>query len=611
MRTTAHQVRRERAFSASIFGFFLFLVLLVQAYRVQILNSGEWSLQADSNRLRPVAVSAPRGTIFDRNGLVMVDNVPGYVVNILQDTPEETLQSLRHLKPYLQLTDERIVELQARIRLHEPLIVDVDASLEEISVIEERKSEFPGVFIEMVPKRRYMGGEAVSHALGYVGEVSTEELETEQFADYGQGSLVGKTGVELQYESLLQGRDGVRYLEVDAVGRIVGSMVGIEEDAGEPGQDIELALDLDLMNWIHSIFPDSLPGAVVALDPEDGGVLALYSAPTFDPNDFVGGLSSKEWSTIQSDPENPMLNRTIMGLYPPASTWKLAAAAIALDLGVVGPHEVMPIPCTGSMFYGGLERGCWLRSGHGFLDLAGAIAHSCNVYFYQLGLKVGLDPLLDAGNRIGFSQQCGIDLPGERNGVFPEDRTFWERRFGYKPLDGEVLSLAIGQGPNSQTPMKMAQFYLALARDGTAPTPHLFEGYVSSTDGWRLDLSRESIEQVRDGLRAVTEPGGTAHLTGSLEHWEVLGKTGTGQNASSRGQDHAWFAGMMGPWGEEPEIVVVVLVEFGESGSSIAAPIAVKTADYFLRRKYGMPIDTIQTLAEHLEIGRQVPWARW
>ena len=227
------------------------------------------------------------------------------------------------------MTDERIVELQARIRLHEPLIVDVDASLEEISVIEERKSEFPGVFIEMVPKRRYMGGEAVSHALGYVGEVSTEELETERFADYGQGSLVGKTGVELQYESLLQGRDGVRYLEVDAVGRIVGSMVGIEEDAGEPGQDIELALDLDLMNWIHSIFPDSLPGAVVALDPEDGGVLALYSAPTFDPNDFVGGLSSKEWSTIQSDPENPMLNRTIMGLYPPASTCKLAAAAIS------------------------------------------------------------------------------------------------------------------------------------------------------------------------------------------------------------------------------------------------------------------------------------------
>ncbi|HIF38227.1 MAG TPA: penicillin-binding protein 2 [Gemmatimonadetes bacterium] len=611
MRTVHPKVRKERAFSALIFGSLTFGLLLVQAFRVQILSSGDWTLQSDSNRLRPVTVSAPRGAIFDRNGLVMVDNVPGYLVNVLRDTPKETIESLEALRTHLGLSDEKIVELKQRVRLYEPLIVDVDASFEEVAVIEERKSDFPGVFIEMVPKRRYVGGEAISHALGYVGEVSTEELETEMFSNYERGTLVGKTGVELQYEGVLQGRNGVRYLEVDAVGRIVGSMVGIQEDTGDPGKDIELALDLDLMRWIHEIFPDSLPGAVVALDPTDGGVLALYSAPTFNPNSFVGGLSTEDWENIESDPGNPMLNRTIMGLYPPASTWKLAAAAIALDLGVVGPHEVMPIPCTGSMSYGGLQRGCWLSTGHGFLDLAGAIAHSCNVYFYQLGLRVGLDPLLEAGNRIGFNQQCGIDLPGERNGVFPESRDFWERRFGYTPLNGEVLSLAIGQGPNSQTPLKMAQFYLAIARDGTAPTPHIFGERVSTTDGWSLDLSSESIDQIREGLRAVTAPGGTAHLTGSLEHWEVLGKTGTAQNASSRGQDHAWFAGMVGPWGKEPEIVVVVLVEFGESGSSIAAPIAVKTADYYLRKKYGMSVDTIQTLAEHLQAGRPTPWARW
>lgn len=611
MRTVHPKIRRERAFSAFIFGSFIFGVLLVQAFRVQILSSSDWALQADSNRLRPITVSAPRGTIFDRNGLVMVDNVPGYVVNVLRDSPEETLESLENLRTHLGLSEQRITELKERVRLYEPLIVDVDATFEEVSLLEERKSEFPGVFIEMVPKRRYVGGEAISHALGYVGEVSTEELDTDMFSDYERGTLVGKTGVELQYEETLQGTNGVRYLEVDAAGRIVGSMVGIKEDTGDPGQDIELALDLDLMRWIHKIFPDSLPGAVVALNPEDGGVLALYSAPNFDPNNFVGGLSEIDWKNIQSDPDNPMLNRAIMGLYPPASTWKLASAAIALDLGVVGPHEIMPIPCTGSMTYGGLQRGCWFSAGHGFLDLAGAIAHSCNVYFYQLGLRVGLDPLLEAGNRIGFSQQCGIDLPGERNGIFPEGREFWERRFGYKPLNGEVLSLAIGQGPNSQTPLKMAQFYLALARDGTAPAPHIFGKRVSPIDGWSLDLSKESIEQVREGLRAVTMPGGTAHLSGSLEHWEVLGKTGTGQNASSRGKDHAWFAGMVGPWGKEPEIVIVVLVEFGESGSSIAAPIAVKTADYYLRNKYGMPIDTIQTLAEHLRAGRPVPWARW
>ena len=610
MRIVHPKVRRKRVFSALLFGSLVFGLLLIQAFRVQILSSGDWTLQSDSNRLRPVTVSAPRGAIFDRNGLVMVDNVPGYVVNILRDTPKETLESLEILRAHLGLSEERISDLKQRMRLYEPLIVDVDASFEEVSVIEEHRSDFPGVFIEMVPKRRYVGGEAISHALGYVGEVSTEELDTEMFSSYERGTLVGKTGVELQYEPLLQGRNGVRYLEVDAVGRIVGSMVGIQEDTGDPGKDIELALDLDLMRWIHEIFPDSLPGAVVALNPADGGVLALYSAPTFDPNSFVGSLSTEDWQNIESNPGNPMLNRAIMGLYPPASTWKLAAAAIALDLGVVGPHEVMPIPCTGSMSYGGLQRGCWLSTGHGFLDLAGAIAHSCNVYFYQLGLRVGLDQLLEASNRIGFNQQCGIDLPGERNGVFPESREFWERRFGYTPLNGEVLSLAIGQGPNSQTPMKMAQFYLALARDGTAPTPHILGERISSMDEWSLDLSSESIDQVRDGLRAVTAPGGTAHLTGSLEHWEVLGKTGTAQNASSRGQDHAWFAGMAGPWGKEPEIVVVVLVEFGESGS-FATPIAVKTADYYLRKKYGIPFDTIQTLGEHLQAGRPAPWARW
>ena len=610
MRIVHPKVRRKRVFSALLFGSLVFGLLLIQAFRVQILSSGDWTLQSDSNRLRPVTVSAPRGAIFDRNGLVMVDNVPGYVVNILRDTPKETLESLEILRAHLGLSEERISDLKRRMRLYEPLIVDVDASFEEVSVIEEHRSDFPGVFIEMVPKRRYVGGEAISHALGYVGEVSTEELDTEMFSSYQRGTLVGKTGVELQYEPLLQGRNGVRYLEVDAVGRIVGSMVGIQEDTGDPGKDIELALDLDLMRWIHEIFPDSLPGAVVALNPADGGVLALYSAPTFDPNSFVGSLSTEDWQNIESNPGNPMLNRAIMGLYPPASTWKLAAAAIALDLGVVGPHEVMPIPCTGSMSYGGLQRGCWLSTGHGFLDLAGAIAHSCNVYFYQLGLRVGLDQLLEAGNRIGFNQQCGIDLPGERNGVFPESREFWERRFGYTPLNGEVLSLAIGQGPNSQTPMKMAQFYLALARDGTAPTPHILGERISSMDEWSLDLSSESIDQVRDGLRAVTAPGGTAHLTGSLEHWEVLGKTGTAQNASSRGQDHAWFAGMAGPWGKEPEIVVVVLVEFGESGS-FATPIAVKAADYYLRKKYGIPFDTIQTLGEHLQAGRPAPWARW
>ncbi len=610
MRAQHPHRRRQRAQGALVTAAVFMGALGLQFFRVQVLRSNDYKLRSESNRLRPVPVPAPRGTVFDRYGRVIADNVPGYSVYVLAESPELARAALERLRPHLRLSDARIERLMQRVRRHQPLLVDVDAEFAAIAVLEEFREDFPDVFIEMRPRRRYFGGPAVAHALGYVSEITAEELDQERFADYEQGMLVGKVGIERQYERRLQGRRGIRYLEVDATGRIVGPVVGVAEDPGRPGQDLRLTLDLELMEWIHRIFPDSLPGAVVALDPSDGGVLALYSAPTFDPNAFVGGISPQEWQVLNDHPQKPLLNRTVMGLYPPASTWKLATAGIALDLGVVGPHEEMPKPCTGGLFYGGQYRSCWLPSGHGYLDLAGAIANSCNVYFYQLGLRIGLDRLLEGGTKIGFSQQCGIDLPQESSGIFPEDRSFWEKRFGYRPLEGEVLNLAIGQGPNSQTPLKMAQFYLALARDGTAPAPHLLEN-PDPREGWRLNLSQESIEQLREGMRRVTAPGGTAHYRASLEHWEIIGKTGSAQNVQDPERAHAWFAGMAGLPGGDPEIVVVVLVEFGMSGSGMAAPIAAKAADFYLRREYGIPVDTIQTLAEHIEAGIPAPWARW
>ena len=611
MRVVHAHSRRRRATGALGIVVIVLGALAVQFFRVQMLQSNDYMLQSESNRLRPLPVAAPRGTIFDRNDRVIADNVPGYVIYVLRESRESTRETLERLRPLLGLSDEGIENLMDRYQRWEPLVVDIDADFEAVSVLEERREDLPGIVIETRPKRRYIAGSAISHVLGYVNEVTAEELAEPRFSEYEPGLLIGKVGIERQYEERLQGRRGVRYLEVDALGRIVGSLVGIEEDPGQPGEDIQLTLDLELMEWIHSIFPDSLPGAVVALDPATGGVLALYSAPTFDPNAFVAGLTPEEWAVLESDPRKPLFNRSVMGLYPPGSTWKLAAAAIALDRGVVGPHEEMEQPCTGGLVIDGLYRGCWLAEGHGFLELAGAIANSCNVYFYQLGQKIGLDAMLEAGTRIGFAEQCGIDLPQESHGIFPEGRDFWRREFGYDPLEGEVLNLAIGQGPNSQTPLKMAQFYLALARDGSAPTPHLLEN-PDPTEGWSLNVSAESIAVLREGMRGVTSPGGTAYYGTALEHWEVLGKTGTSQNAQDTERAHAWFAGMAGPWGGEPEIVVVALVEFGESGSSIAAPLMAKTADFYLRRKHGLPLPTdgIQTLLEHLQAGRPTPWAR-
>lgn len=578
-------------------------------FRAQVLRSSDWGLQSESNRLRALALPAPRGTLFDRNDAVLADNVPGYAV-VLLPSPRDTVRArLERLAPHLDLTPARLDRLmeQQRANPRQPLTVKVNASFLEVSVLEERRNDFPGLELQMRPRRRYVAGEAMAHILGTLGEVTAEELESPDFAGYQPGWIVGKDGIERQYERLLQGKQGYRFVEVDALGRIVGSFGGPARDVpAEPGEDLHLNIDLELQEWVHHIFPDSMRGAVVALSVEDGGILALYSSPTFDPNDFVGGIAADRWQELNSDPARPLFNRATLGLYPPGSTWKLATAAIALDLGVVRPDETMPISCNGGMYYGGRYWRCWRPEGHGHLSLEEAIRHSCNVYFYQLGLRVGLLRLLEEGTRIGFDQRCGVDLPAEAQGIFPNDVGYWETSFGLRATEGEALSLAIGQGPNSQTPLKMAQFYLAIARDGTAPPPRLLKTDQPPAGGWSLDLTPEALETMREGLRGVLRPGGTAHLS-SLEHWDLMGKTGTAQNLPNPA--HAWFTGIAGPWGGKPEIVVVAIVEFGESGSAVAGPLVAKTADYYLRRKYGIPTDTIQTLGEHYRAGKPAPWA--
>lgn len=587
----------------------LIAILGLAFFRAQIIRGDAYALQSDSNRLRPIPVEAPRGTMFDREGRIVAENVPGYSVSLFPAPAESIRAQLEELSPFLDLSPERIDRLmRTRARYpRQPLLVEAFADAQAVAILEERRWAFPGVFIEMRPKRTYPAGDAAAHVLGYVGEVTGAELESDLYSGYEQGMVVGKDGLEREYEPRLQGHRGVRYVEVDAIGRVVGSFRGVTGTAAVAGEDIHLNLDLDLMEWIHQIFPDSLSGAVIALDVEDGGVLALYSAPTFDPNAFVGGIDEPTWEGLLEDPARPLFNRATLGKYAPASPFKVVTAAMALDMGVVTPDEHMPIPCDGGFAFGNGYFQCWRPEGHGSLDLAGAIQHSCNVYFYQLGLRMGLQGFLDSANELGFSSQCGIDLPQESAGTFPEGKEFWERTFGYRPTEGEVLSLVIGQGPNSQTPLKMAQFFLAVARDGTAPRPTLLRG-APDDGGWSLNLSDRALEMIREGLRRVTAPGGTAHLS-SLEHWDFIGKTGTAQNPQDVTRPHAWFAAIAGPRGEAPEIVVVALVEFGMSGSGMAGPLAAKVADHYLRRRHGIPLSDVQTLGEHYRAGIPAPWA--
>jgi penicillin-binding protein 2 len=614
MKPQAGEAKRRRAAGAATALTVLLAALGVAFFRVQVVGASAYKLQADTNRLRRLPIPAPRGPVYDRYGRVIADNVPGYAITLIYERKDSARATLNRLAPVLALDDRAMRKALRNINDYpgQPLVVDDDASFVAISRLEERRSEFPNVYIDMRPKRHYAYGPAISAALGYLGEINEKELALPEFSEegYEQGMAVGKVGIERQYEHVLQGQQGVRYLEVDSRNRIVGDFGGSMVQPGTQGGSLTLSLDLALQEYIDRIFPKSRAGAVVALDPDDGGVLAIYSYPSYDPNAFVGGIDPRLFAQLSSDPAKPLINRAVAGLFPPASTFKLVTASIAFQDSVIDGNVRMPVPCNGGISINGVYQRCHKAAGHGSLDLAGAIQNSCNVYFYQLGALIGLDRMLQGGNEIGLNKPCGVDVPGEKANTFPDGRDWWMSHYGYEAREGEVTSLAIGQGPISLTPIKAAQIYTAFARNGSAPAPSLFKGRENPPEGFSFSLEPDQMDILREGMRQVTGVGGTAQMS-SLELWDIIGKTGSAENPQSRrgeAEVHSWFIGMAGPWGKPPEIVIAVLVEHGGSGSATAAPIASKAADFYLRKKYGIRVDTIQTYLEHARAGRPAPW---
>lgn len=605
-----HERRRRArgAFLALIIGL---AGLGLAFFNAQVVSTATFAVQSEANRLRPLSVPAPRGAVYDRDGEIIAENIPGYTLLMLPAPTDSIVARLDELNELLELGERRVQAAVARHRQfpNQPVVVASDLSFDQLSVLEERRAYYPGVYIEMRPKRHYPAGPAAAHLVGYVGEISRGELDAPRFAGYEAGQRIGKSGIERRYEGVLGGEPGIRYVEVDALGRVLNDQTRRPGVEPVPGGDLRLHVDLDTQQWVARIFPDSLRGAIVALEPGTGHVVALYSHPTFDPNELVGGVAPDRWRAIAADSTDPMLDRATAGLYPPGSTFKLVSAAIGLEAGVIDPQAYMPIPCRGGMRYGNRYFQCWEPAGHGFLTLPEAIKRSCNVYFYQLGVKLGLQRFLEEAGRLRISSVTGVDLPGEESGRFPDRPEWYEERFGGAPTRTEVLNLAIGQGPSAQSVIKMAQLYGALAGGGEIPAPRVAAAAPSSDAdaGLDLGLSETNREWLLQGLRRVVEPDGTAHLA-SLEHWDLMGKTGTAQNP--QGEDHGWFVGMAGPPDGEPEIVVAVILESAEHGW-VAAQYSAKTADYYLRRTHDMPIDTVQTLREHLMAGRSTPWAEW
>jgi penicillin-binding protein 2 len=554
-------------------------VLLVGAFfKTQVIQYKQYVMQSEENRLRPIPLPAPRGIIYDRKGEVIAENLPAYSVSITAPSVDSLRSALAQLSPTLQLGQNDINNAIRRYRRAptRPTVILPDATIDIVSVLEEHRLDFPRLIIQSVPKRYYPDGPVVASFVGYTGEITESDLNDPKYASYKPGQQIGKAGLEKQYEPILHGKEGVRFDEVDARGRPVRGEGPRPDLNAEGAPPLYTNIDLDLQKFTVGIFADSLQGGAIAIDPNTGEVLALYSAPSWDPNKFTGGIPVEYYKQLLEDKRRPLVNKAIQGTYPPGSTFKLATSIIGLQEGVVGVNEHMPVPCTGGYQFGNRYFRCWEKKGHGSLDLEGAIKHSCDVYFYQLGLKIGLARFIAGGIKLTMRDKSGIDLPEETQARWPYALDYYNKKYGPRGWsNAETLNLAIGQGANSQTIVNMAKLYSAFATKGMAPRPEIAHLVPQRKQVFSLTSLQDSV--VLEGLKAVLEAGGTAGAS-AIQGLTLAGKTGTAQNTG--GADHGWFVGFAPA--DHPKIVVAVLLEFGLHGSR-AAHIASAIIGHYLK----------------------------
>lgn len=572
----------------------LFAILLLRLFFFQIAHWKHYLNLSDKNRIRLIPQEAPRGVIFDRNGRVLVENRPSYTISILPSRQVNIEKTVARLSNLLGIPESDIWDKinTQRLRPYEPVKVKRYASIEEISIVEEHHLELPGVIYQIEAKRRYLYGDVGSHVFGYVGEISDKEFSKLTNNGYSLGDLIGKRGVENKYEEFLRGQKGVRYIEVNALGQEVRELTDRSSKELSPGTDLQLTLDLKLQLAAESTFKEGVNGAIVALDPRNGDVLALVSKPNYDPNIFAGMLTKDIWTQINTNPDRPLLNRAIQGRYPPGSTLKMVTAIAGLDLGLMDVNTHF-VACGGG-FYFGRFYGCWKRGGHGSLGITDALINSCDTFFYQAGLRVGLGNWMSYMQRFGFGQRTGIDLPNEAVGLVPS-ANYFDQRYGRRGwTKGLLLNLAIGQGETLVTPIQMARYIAALANGGKLVEPHLLlkvgapdnrNKNIITKPAKDLGIPENTLKIVRNALLGVVERG-----TGTLarvQKIQVAGKTGTAQNP--HGKDHSWFAAFA-PY-DNPTIAIAAIAENAGHGGSIAAPIVQKVLSAYFGYNVDIPMD--------------------
>ena len=570
----------------------MLIVLCMRLFDLQILKGDEMKKLSEQNRVRVKKILAPRGMVYDRKGVVVADTRPSFNLYLIREDIRDFNQTVDGLAKLLNLDREDIIARLKEARDYPssfPVKIESDLNKDQVAKVEANKFYLPGVIIQIEPKRNYPYGIMLAHVLGYVSEISSEELKAKENKQYTPGDYIGKFGLEKAYEQYLRGIDGEQRVEVDATGREVRVLDTVEPIAGN---SLHLNIDMNLQMAVEKAFEGKKGGCIVT-DPRNGGVLVLLSRPAFDPNQLSSGATKDYWAKVATDKTHPLQNRVTQGRFPPGSTFKPVLALKGLEKGII--NENSSFSCRGGFFYGNRVFKCWRKEGHGSVAVHRGIVESCDVFFYNLGLKLGVDNIHEMAETIGLTKVTGIDLPGEKAGVVPS--TAWKQKtYGEKWYEGETVSVSIGQGAVWLTPMQLQQLSSFIANEGVTFKPQIVNKIVSPQGKvlkvfepamlTNAKVNKQAMAVVKDGMKGVVnEPRGTAYAS-RLANVSISGKTGTAQSASlgSGKGDHAWFVAFAPS--DAPVLSMAILIEFGGHGASMSAPIAkIVTESYFKEQK--------------------------
>src|SRR5712692_856162 len=591
----------------------VFLVLAYGLWRLQVMQSDKYALLAEMNRLRNVPILAPRGKILDREGRVIVDNYPSFSALLLRDSSRDLNADADLIAQGRHLAAEEVRQRLRRfasVPRYQPIFLKEDITPDELAFIESHKNELPELDTIMAHRRLYPRNGFMAHLIGYVGEVTEDMLNQPQFELYSPGDVVGVSGVEKQYNNLLMGKNGSRRAIVDSRGREVGRL---DETPAEPGKQLKLSVDLDLQIAAEQAL-EGKNGAIVAMDPRSGEILAMVSRPTFNPNHFAVKISKDEWNKLITDPDKPLLNKAIQAQLAPGSTFKVIMSVAGWQEGIA---QTLHVNCNGGATFYGRRFGCWVKNGHGAVDIEKAIYQSCDVFFYTLAEKLGIDRIAKYATALGLGQKTGIDLPNEVSGVMPSEE--WKiRNFKQKWFAGETISVGIGQGAIAITPVQLMRAVAAVSTDGRLVVPHVVnptglpEGYVEVqryTEVKNIPIDSNGWNLITNALARVVLPEGTApsaHIPGI----DIAGKTGSAQTVSlalrakhQNNEDFAqngWFVGFTPR--RNPDVIVCVLFEGGEHGK-LAARLATQVIKAYVDKQRRTPTKMAGPGTKKVEIG--------